>query len=345
VKVLCDVVVSNLLCLFSFTVDITSRPLITLCIKYGTKKEHIKVENPVARTILEEYVRLRWPEFVFVDFSLSQKDVVMTHADFTLEEGDVLLVTSLSKSFSHFNKIEALKYAQVEDIQVDDGLFLGDVNNAEDLTSAVNKIHCELTCRIGVLEMYLASESTMREFIGPVLVHAILHISGKSRAVQMVAEKNLTGSLGNGPVDYIMMYKDFNICVVEAKKESIENGVNQNIAQMVASREDFCRKRKRTSDDYIDIPSCGIVTSGDYWVFLLYSFEENQWVVRRTGIYPILLNEHTPIDKAHIEDVLRKVVHLIRYEMDKFNTVVKGQRATKKAKVEEGENIEEEEKE
>jgi hypothetical protein len=342
--VLCGVIVSNLLCLFSFTVDITSRPLITISIKYGTKKESIEVENPVERTILEDYVRRLWPEFIFVAFSLSQKDVVMTRANYNLKEGDVLLVKSLSKGFSHFNEIEALKYAQVEYVRVDDGLFLDDVNNPEDLTSVVDKIYCELTCRLYVLEMFLASESTMREFIGPVLVHALWHISGKSKTVQMVAERKLAGSLGNGPVDYIMMYKDFNICVVEAKKEAIENGVNQNIAQMVASREDFCQKRKRSSDDYNDIPSCGIVTSGVDWVFLLYSFEENQWVVRRTAVYTILLDEHDDISKAHIEKVLRKVVHLIKYEMDKFDTVVEGQRATKKAKVEEGESVEEEEK-
>ena len=41
------VVVSNLLCLFSFTVDTTSRSLITISIKYGTKQESIEVENPV----------------------------------------------------------------------------------------------------------------------------------------------------------------------------------------------------------------------------------------------------------------------------------------------------------
>ena len=115
--VLCGVVVSNLLCLFSFTVDITSRPLITISIKYGTKKESIEVENPVECTILEDYVRRLWPEFIFVAFSLSQKDVVMTRAYYNLEEGGVLLVTSLSKSFSHFNEIEALKYAQVEYIR------------------------------------------------------------------------------------------------------------------------------------------------------------------------------------------------------------------------------------
>ena len=268
-------------------------------------------------------------------FSLSQKGVVMTRANYNLEEGDVVLVTSLSKGFSHFKEIDALDYAQVERIQLDRDLFRDDVN--EDLTSVVDKIHSELTCRLYVFEMYMASGSTMREFIGPVLVHALLHISGKSKKVQMVAQRKLSGSLGYGPVDYIMMYKDFNICVVEAKKEAIEYGVYQNIAQMVASREDYCRKRKRSSDDFKDIPSCGIVTSGSDWVFLLYSFEENQWVVRRTAVHTITLDEYIGIGKAPIETVLRIVVHLIRYEMDKFDAVVEDQEATKKAKVEEKE--------
>jgi hypothetical protein len=80
------------------------------------------------------------------------------------------------------------------------------------------------------------------------------------------------------------------------------NEIYQNITQMVASCEVFCRKRKHSSGDYNDVPTCGIVTSaGVDGIFLLYSFEENQWVVRGITEYYISLNEHHDIIKAQIE--------------------------------------------
>jgi hypothetical protein len=66
----------------------------------------------------------------------------------------------------------------------------------------------------------------MRELIGPILVHALLMFQENSKHVQMVAKRKLLGSLGNGLVDYILVYKEFNICEVEAKKEAIEDGVH-----------------------------------------------------------------------------------------------------------------------
>ena len=68
-------------------------------------------------------------------------------------------------------------------------------------------------------------------------------------------EKNVHPKSRKGPVDYMLLYEGFNICVVEAKKGTIEAGVNQNIAMMVASREDYCNNRKCPPDGISDIPS------------------------------------------------------------------------------------------
>jgi hypothetical protein len=86
----------------------------------------------------------------------------------------------------------------------------------------------------------------------------------------MVAEKNISGSLGNGPIDYTLIYKNFNICVVEAKKEAIYQ-------QLVASREDYCNRFKRKIDEIVDLPSSGIVTTGDERIFIRYTNENGEW--------------------------------------------------------------------
>ena len=96
------------------------------------------------------------------------------------------------------------------------------------------------------------------------------------------------------------------ITSVEAKKEDINQGVNQNIAQMVASREDYTRKRQRSSDDLKRVPSCEIVSSGSDWVFLRYSFTGNAWSVRCSETFSILLDTLRNIERAHIETVFRK---------------------------------------
>lgn len=94
----------------------------------------------------------------------------------------------------------------------------------------------------------------------------------------MVAEKYIPGSLGNGPVDYSLIYKKSNnICVVEAKKELMEQGVAQNIAQLVASREDYSYSNKRKMmNKIVDLSSIGIVTSGEGWIFTKYTKENEE---------------------------------------------------------------------
>ena len=56
----------------------------------------------------------------------------------------------------------------------------------------------------------------------------------------LVAEMQITGSRGNGSVDYIAEYKRFGLLLLtEAKRERPDDGVVQNIARMMASRKAF----------------------------------------------------------------------------------------------------------
>lgn len=115
-----------------------------------------------------------------------------------------MVVTNLCKGFSLFSESEALSYADASIIELDNTLFNEQVE--EDLSSQVDAICEELTRRLLVFDLNKASESTMREFIGPVLVQAVLMFQARDEnpnPVKMVAERKLFGSLGNGPVDYI----------------------------------------------------------------------------------------------------------------------------------------------
>ena len=54
---------------------------------------------------------------------------------------------------------------------------------------------------------------------------------------KLLAEKQLTGSLGIVPVDYIAEYNNFCVLLTEAKKGFVEQGSIQNIAQIARSLE------------------------------------------------------------------------------------------------------------
>lgn len=77
-------------------------------------------------------------------------------------------------------------------------------------------------------------EAAKRLFINAVLMAVIdcfpadLHFS---------VEQQIQGSLGCGPLDYLLKYRDYNIIVTEAKKDDIDGGIAQNVAQLKAVSE------------------------------------------------------------------------------------------------------------
>ena len=74
-------------------------------------------------------------------------------------------------------------------------------------------------------------EASVREYISSVLL-ACARITGD---VKLFAELEIAGRKGSGPLlDYAILYKKFFLLVTEAKKDQLEQGVIQNIAQLVA---------------------------------------------------------------------------------------------------------------
>ncbi len=78
-------------------------------------------------------------------------------------------------------------------------------------------------------------EASVREFVSPVLSLSAI-IAGD---IMMRAEQNIWGLRGNGPSDYLCLYKKFPIVVTQVKDENVQNGYAQNYAQLVASRQEY----------------------------------------------------------------------------------------------------------
>lgn len=158
--------------------------------------------------------------------------------------------------------------------------------DAVKLAAEVNTVFNEVQRRIAYIDQKESSEYTMREFISPILLGALAIYDTSNleemHPLQLVCEKQVTGEIGTGPVDYVVTYKKMNIILTEAKKEKIDTGIQQNLRQQEASRQEYVRevarmtnaqgKLKRKYDELLftceKIPLYGIVSTGEDWIFL-----------------------------------------------------------------------------
>ena len=84
-----------------------------------------------------------------------------------------------------------------------------------------------------------------------------------------------------GPVDYVFKFNDQTICVTEGKKDNIDGGVIQNIAQLSAVSDDRKRKFSRISAEETEEKLIyGIATTYLNWSFLVL----NKGVVTQSSI-------------------------------------------------------------
>jgi len=151
------------------------------------------------------------------------------------------------------------------------------------------------------------SEYTKREFISPVLIGSLQIVD----EITMMCEKKIIGSFGNGPVDYSLIYKNINIVLTEAKKEDMEGGLIQNLVQQEASHESLAyailpadcknvavtrnvRKRKfdEISKSVARLPSYGIVTNGNCWIFskIVRNPDNNSSVIYKSSPFKLILS-------------------------------------------------------
>ena len=79
-------------------------------------------------------------------------------------------------------------------------------------------------------------ESSVREHVSAVLLSLSALIA---RDIMMRAEQKIAGMRGNGPLDYLFLYKKFAVALTEVKEENIQGAIAQNDAQLVASRQEY----------------------------------------------------------------------------------------------------------
>ena len=203
------------------------------------------------------------------------------------------------------------------------------------LLMETESVVAELVKRINCISMDSASECTMREFISPVLIGALNVI--KEKEITFRAEYKIEGWSGNGPVDYDFMYKEFHVCVAEAKKEAINDGIAQNCGQIMASRDVYDislateKKRKRSFEPdgrTAALKSIGIVSTGTEWVFLQYFHDDGSWKFCRSNTMQYLLDsKDRDTLKKGVGAVLRRLVYILRSQIEDVDNFVSPKKA------------------
>lgn len=154
----------------------------------------------------------------------------------------------------------------------------------------------------------------------------------------MRAEQRITGLRGNGPLDYLFLYRRFPVTITEVKNEDIEGGVAQNDAQLVARRQVYkydlqihlpelkekSKKRKYLEIDISSIPSFGVVSSGRDWMFqrLVEGKEGVPTTIHKSKVSCIDLftGDRATIEKEMLV-VVRKVVWILTQQ--RLSTITK----------------------
>lgn len=233
-------------------------------------------------------------------------------------------IESECKGFNEFTLEQALTYAGASNVSEptqDDKKFpRADFDeNDVGIKAILDQATAEIICRIPIFGPLTAAknEASVRELLGPVLVAG----ARICQDIRIISEKRIVGSRGNGPVDYDMLYKNFNIVITEAKKDSVENGICQNIAQLVGGREDYLYSRapnKRIFAEYADlindVPSSGVVSTADRWIFTQYV--NHTVYCSDTYNIPLRVDTSEAALKLAMTEVVRVLVGVLRMQKD-----------------------------
>jgi hypothetical protein len=233
-------------------------------------------------------------------------------------------------------------FVQWSYIPVDDVMFVTipeNIVSAADVKSETKEVVRDIMRRAETIDRRIASEYTMREFISPVLIGVIklmlkyLRDHHMSTSLSLVCEKLLIGRLAHGPVDYVLIYDFLDIILTEAKKQDIKEGIIQNLLQQRASLDflsnillDFNltgRKRKEKFDeiynDVASVPTCGIVSTGEKWVFTICERQlDGKTRVTQSNEISIKLDGSEEELTTSLEVLLSKIAYLIHRQIEKL---------------------------
>jgi hypothetical protein len=152
-----------------------------------------------------------------------------------------------------------------DSIPISDSVFPGPLQmeeNNEELLHAVStlqRLHA-------VAPLPQGCEATRRLYIDPILL-AAARVAGPD--VLLEVEKEYENRDVWGPIDYVFKHNGETICVTEGKKDQLDRGVVQNIAQLAAVADDRKRKREISEISSEEKPIYGIATTYLNWQFLV----------------------------------------------------------------------------
>ena len=290
------------------------------------------LRSTICFSSLCDVVRDKFSEFEIAAFNMRWGDVnggqidndndVVVHLMYRPQEHPTVYVESDCKDFKKFTISEALSYAGASGQLpiVADGKFPPAKydDDDEEIMPILDQAFREIMARIRCFGPFsrAQNETTVRELITPVLLAAAEITHG----IRLVCEKTISGSKGAGPVDFAAVYKEFNAVITEARKDNVEDGLCQNIAQLVSSREDYLFNVagvKRKFEEVASAPGFGALCTGEHWIFTKY--EGN--TVYRTKVFSVLdvldrpKNDGADLRKS-LYTVIKQVVGLLEAQKE-----------------------------
>lgn len=199
----------------------------------------------------------------------------------------------------------------------------------EVLSREADKVLVILGDKAEVIKLALASETTMREFISPVLIGAlrcVLSLCKRlygEKVLSLMCEKRIIGRHALGPVDYAIVFDCLDILLTEAKKMNLPMGIIQNLLQQRASQQmlantliDFNaigenRKRlfKEAFEEVAETATYGIASTGTQWVFSKTKYiNENATDVFLSDEITL---DFSNIDAGKIKSLLSRISNII----------------------------------
>lgn len=244
-----------------------------ISVRWVSSSFKVEINATTTLAVLVDKIFDKWGKLIRIDFRLHNGETeaeINTDGDLTTffkTTCPTIVVESLCKGFSKLEKEEVFSWASINKIIEDDSRFEDihiDIEN--EITSKV--VEHALEDLFYKNEFYgpitSCLESSVREYISSVLL-ACARITGN---VKLVAELDIAGRKGNGPLDYAILYQNFFLL-----------RIIQNIAQLVASREQFLYDNSSLKRNYMSmagdiacIPSTGVVSTGMEWVLIRYVF-------------------------------------------------------------------------
>jgi hypothetical protein len=292
---------------------------------------------------LKDAILSEWIELLQVHFQiLHGNSIVQNDAEVALiltSDNRVLKINVLAVAFSVIKEAAVLEWAGVDTIEEDHSQFEATILDDADpnVKAIIDHAVADLKYK-DVLYGPITDcvEASVREYISSILTAA----ASLAKGIKLSAERSITGSRATGKLDYAMQYRQFYIVIAEGKKDSLKLGVDQNVAQMLASRENYLCDREHRKRNFMEfagpiaqVPSTGIVSTGKEWLLMRYTLLPTPLLVKSKVLsLPIIKIAGLESDVELRKDVLA-VVSLIVGALNLQKDAVDLNEYTKKPRV------------